>query len=419
MWLQPDAVLIVRGTKSMCNDCGYSHFNNCGTKKPQDDYCLFHKSSKTRAERKEFYTKIKNRNSVREERDRALGTLGMSTHTRFVFEDSVDFRGYHFPKIPFGQSRSLVFGFGRAIFESTTDFSYASFYNPVFSRAIFKSDVSFKGAIFFNAEFEGASFRGVANFNGATFEGKISFHLSTFFESARFLTSDFSGPANFSGTSFQSECLFMGSSFQKSLSFSGAEFNHGITILPVDNEYLQSGPFGVDVNESERFQRNDALREACRVQRISFEDRGLAEEADQMYLRERRAYRRHRAANSIKGKVHAISEAVLADLTSRYGTSWIRVIGISILAITACSIIYGVVDVFVPSFGEVTYSTSNPPIAKPWLYLYFSVVTFTTLGFGDVSATGNLALLSAGQALTGALMMALIIAVFARQWMRS
>lgn len=97
----------------------------------------------------------------------------------------------------------------------------------------------------------------------------------------------------------------------------------------------------------------------------------------------------------------------------------IRVIGISILTITVCSIIYGVVDVFAPSVGDITYGTSNPPIAKPWLYLYFSIVTFTTLGFGDVSATGNLALLSAGQALSGALMMALIIAVFARQWMRS
>ncbi|QDA31966.1 hypothetical protein FH039_10600 [Thermococcus indicus] len=50
--------------------------------------------------------------------------------------------------------------------------------------------------------------------------------------------------------------------------------------------------------------------------------------------------------------------------------------------------------------------------------LYYSLVTFTTLGYGDMHPTGWLKALSAIEALTGAVFMALIVAVIARKWMR-
>ncbi|ASJ05210.1 hypothetical protein A3L01_07435 [Thermococcus barossii] len=50
--------------------------------------------------------------------------------------------------------------------------------------------------------------------------------------------------------------------------------------------------------------------------------------------------------------------------------------------------------------------------------LYYSMVTFTTLGYGDMHPTGWLKALSALEALTGAVFMALIVAVIARKWMR-
>lgn len=403
----------------MSSGCEHSYFNNCGPIKEGDDQCIFHKVTKTKSERREFYEELKDLEYVREETDAALGGLGMSTHTRFVFEDHIDFRGYHFPKVPLEKPSSLAFGFGRAIFEGTADFSHASFYMPVFSGAIFKSDVLFAGATFFEAEFDQTVFHGSADFRGAIFEGTVSFHLASFYGPARFLTANFDARANFSVTSFEDECLFIGASFDSSLSFSNTEFHRGITILPVNGEYIQSGPIRVDVDEQDRFQQDNALREACRVQRISFEQGGFSEEADQMYLRERRAYRRHRATDSLIGKIKAISEAVLADFTSRYGTSWLRVIGISFLTITIFSLVYGFVDSCLPGFGQLTYESSSPPVDRPWIYVYYSTTIFTTIGSGDISATRYLAVFSAFQALVGALLIALIIAVFARQWMRS
>lgn len=50
--------------------------------------------------------------------------------------------------------------------------------------------------------------------------------------------------------------------------------------------------------------------------------------------------------------------------------------------------------------------------------MYYSLVTFTTLGYGDMHPTGWLKALSAIEALTGAVFMALIVAVIARKWMR-
>lgn len=68
-------------------------------------------------------------------------------------------------------------------------------------------------------------------------------------------------------------------------------------------------------------------------------------------------------------------------------------------------------------FASVFY-TKGPPGAYQSLIgsLYFSVVTFTTLGYGDIKPAGDILRIMCGtEALLGALMMGLIIAGFARR----
>jgi voltage-gated potassium channel Kch len=50
--------------------------------------------------------------------------------------------------------------------------------------------------------------------------------------------------------------------------------------------------------------------------------------------------------------------------------------------------------------------------------LYFSVVTFTTLGYGDFIPPPELRLVAAAEAFAGYLSLALVIAVFAHLWRR-
>jgi len=59
-----------------------------------------------------------------------------------------------------------------------------------------------------------------------------------------------------------------------------------------------------------------------------------------------------------------------------------------------------------------THAVSNDPINC----LYFSIVTFTTLGYGDFYPTPETRLIAASEAIVGYLSLALLIAVFAHLW---
>ncbi|WP_197444362.1 potassium channel family protein [Maioricimonas rarisocia] len=56
--------------------------------------------------------------------------------------------------------------------------------------------------------------------------------------------------------------------------------------------------------------------------------------------------------------------------------------------------------------------------ADVWRAMYFSVVTFTTLGYGDYHPTGALRIVAAFEALIGAIMIAIVTVSIARQYLR-
>lgn len=64
----------------------------------------------------------------------------------------------------------------------------------------------------------------------------------------------------------------------------------------------------------------------------------------------------------------------------------------------------------------VVYYLHGPTLNSPVDSLYYSVVTFTTLGYGDIlPSSGNMKLICASEALLGALTMGLIIGVFSKK----
>ena len=108
----------------------------------------------------------------------------------------------------------------------------------------------------------------------------------------------------------------------------------------------------------------------------------------------------------------------------RYGESPFRILLTSLFVIVGFAVMFpltgGIQEI---QEGEaITYTIENPEDAPRWWIgrvlfksLYFSVVTFATLGYGDIQPIGTIARFLAGtEALLGALLAALLVFVLTR-----
>ncbi|MBT4044247.1 MAG: hypothetical protein HOK21_03255 [Rhodospirillaceae bacterium] len=108
------------------------------------------------------------------------------------------------------------------------------------------------------------------------------------------------------------------------------------------------------------------------------------------------------------------------DLFCGYGERPFRVVLVSISVILSCALLYfafGITDhagivIFDPATGLAENSMSFLNV------LYFSVVTFTTLGYGDMSPIGITRLIAASEAFLGAFVLALFVVVFVKKMTR-
>jgi len=130
----------------------------------------------------------------------------------------------------------------------------------------------------------------------------------------------------------------------------------------------------------------------------------LRRRADEYYRRARRLTR------SELPLMQRVAELVVADWISAYGTSWTRVL-LSWFAVI------GVSGLLLWVFKGIE-DGAGQRISSLWLSLYFSVVSFTTLGYGDYRAHKGWKALACLVSLLGATLMAVFIGVFARAYLR-
>ena len=110
----------------------------------------------------------------------------------------------------------------------------------------------------------------------------------------------------------------------------------------------------------------------------------------------------------------------LVDMFCGYGEEPQRVIGFSLLMVIGCAALYFGVGVKGPE-GKIGFDPQAGLFANIEHFLncvYYSVVTFTTLGYGDIAPTGIARPVAALQAFSGAFMMALFVAVFGKKMTR-
>ncbi|WP_297536476.1 potassium channel family protein [Thermococcus sp.] len=186
-----------------------------------------------------------------------------------------------------------------------------------------------------------------------------------------------------------------------------------MTVLP--SLPLELTVEGFVVIEDCRFNNPYAEEVFYRLARTSWERSGDFERADSYYYLEMVARRKARLKTRRKGIKKLVDrfevgfEWLFADLTCKYGTDWKRPIIIWLFA----------VNVLFPLLFFVTNSVQGISKVMTFLdYEYFSIVTATTLGYGDYHPVGVGRAIASVEALFGMFMWAVFLTVFARKYMR-
>ncbi len=426
--------------------CKSAHYGNCDVDTENEEYCIFHKPNKTKEEAKIFYEKLI---EVYEPEMEETYTEGYGYHKRYIFEGHpVDFRGFVFPEIP----EDCEFTFlqiefkGDVIFDDVVfefapnfemaEFDFVSFNDVIFKKGVYFTSVEFNGG----AWFIGTKFNDHSLFNLITFSKPI-FMRFVEFDTFYFSHIKFKHPIafeNLTGNSigffncgFEDIVVFVIDAVKK-IELVDVKFKSFTSFLPGNGDGAEKIDFfNVNFNKVffepiiEKIKDPFSKAEACRIQKISYEKEGRKDMAEVMYLKEKRYLRKAKIQslkspkkserkdgllkNGLKrlGILSSVAiETLLADFTCEYGTNWKRPVYLWLFfVLLAFPILYWVL-------GGVVGATS--PLDN-W---YFSVVTATTLGYGDMHPVGYAKILSSIEAVFGMFMWAIFLTVFARKYMK-
>jgi len=196
----------------------------------------------------------------------------------------------------------------------------------------------------------------------------------------------------------------------------GTNFKHAkLENVIWDDEILQE----VQANNAKSFEEQidyyQQAEEIYRNLRRTCEADGLFETAGYFFQKEMRMRRMQMPKYSSR---RAVSKIV--DFACGYGERPLRIILISAMIIVTFAFIFFFTGL---SYGDesVVFSTHNSLNENIYDFLnsfYFSVVTFTTLGYGDVLPIGISKLFAGIEALLGGFILALFVVVFVKKMTR-
>ena len=108
------------------------------------------------------------------------------------------------------------------------------------------------------------------------------------------------------------------------------------------------------------------------------------------------------------------------DFIGRYATAPTRVLANAVLTVFIYGVLYYLITRFTPSLGSVASAlpASMDHHSEFWNSVYYSAITFCTVGYGDYFATGALKLLAALEGFSGIFLMSYFTVAFVRKILR-
>lgn len=294
-----------------------------------------------------------------------------------------DFSGFVFPEIDFQFTD---------IFDKDVSFWHSKFLGKVtFYQSIFYGEAKFQNAHFFkNVNFRNCHFNGDANFEN------VQFYEKTHFNKIKFKKTDFSN-AEFSKVAYFSNCEFLGEF--NSLTMLSAYFNDVVGLF----EFIEKNKKKFKYSKKTKFLPDNfklilGEKSTARYPTISREIR------DDMYL--------------LRFKEKHPFWHCLWWLFADCGRGFLRWALWSILVASIFAIIYH--NCFYLSDHDSFNVMGH--INKTWScfsFLYYSIVTFTTLGFGDiVPNNGWLQFWVTFEVIIGYIMLGVLISILANKLAR-
>ncbi|MBW2561618.1 MAG: potassium channel family protein [Deltaproteobacteria bacterium] len=300
--------------------------------------------------------------------------------------------------------------------------------NPDELEVIFKRDVVFNMSVFNGqALFGNACFKGLAGFDGCVFDRVAVWRGSRFTSRAMFRTVSFKGYSLFSQAKFCSDARFTNTCFSKGGNFTEARFE-SVTDFSGCYSLGKSIPSYGDVvfgqhrcGEDETFWR--FIKQAS-------QEAGYYGVAGESFYKERCSHfwgkLKGSKYNQLSGwqkfvrwlvGVRLLPELIFGRFLFGYGERPVRVLFVGLFIVLISAIFYSSPMANLSARGDGGVITERSFGDG----LYFSVTTFTTLGFGDIFPASGHTLtrfVAMFEAISGAALMALFVVGLSKRYSR-
>ena len=320
---------------------------------------------------------------------------------RCEFIDTVKFEKTIFQKDVF---------FGNSVFKEAVHFGGTSFQNTCdFGESEFEGPMFFRGSVFDGmARFSKICSQKITDFNEVQFSENAIFRNAIFKDAAHFNHANFCKKLDFVQTRFSDSAIFNDATFEGEVDFTAARFAVGASYR------------NVSFNENTIWQwlRNkftDQLEQPTEFYLDSEDINGVLNPFFKRYVADQQFIRAFKEKHPFW--------ALIWKWSSDYGRS----LGVwalwSLLIALSFSFVYMPAPIWfpewmqevMPQFHQVTVTDSNTDLTF-WKSFYFSIVTFTTLGFGDVVAANTSArILVTLEVIFGYVMLGGLISIFANK----